>query len=174
MEQRLKKILILKNAIYAALLIVCFILQETPALWGIYYVRPNIVIAFVTVLAMYEGEFSGAVYGLFGGLLCDMAAFHLYGVATLFFILLGCASGLAAIYLVQQNLRIAFLMTLCCALVYGLVTYFLIYGLWGYENSALLLLTRTLPSAVYSAVFSMPLFWVFNKMRIGFAEMTEK
>lgn len=174
MEQRLRKLLLFKNAIYAVLLIICFVLQETPALWSIYAVRPNIVIAFITVLAMYEGEFSAAVYGLFGGLLCDMAAFHLYGVATLFFIFLGCFSGLAIIYLMQQNKRIAFLLTFGCALAYGLVTYFLIYGLWGYDNAAVLLLVRTLPSALYSAVFSLPLFWIFGKIDKIFTEIIEK
>ena len=91
MEQRTFRLMLSKNLIYTLLVLLCYVVQETPGLASLWDIRPTIVIGAVVAIAMIEGEFSGALFGLLGGILCDTAAFHLFGIATMLFLVLGCA-----------------------------------------------------------------------------------
>jgi hypothetical protein len=187
LEQKTLRLFLWKNFIYTLLILLAYLLQETPALFPV-ALRPVLVISMVTAIAMNEGEFSGdstglssfwvmfaillagGLFGLFGGLLCDTAVFHIFGAASIFFLVLGCGCGLLIIYLIQPTVRSAFLLSGSFALIYGLAAHYLIYGMWGYEGAARLLFTRTFPSAVSTAVFGMGCFWLVWKIRLAFED----
>jgi len=152
-DTRTRRLFILKNLIYTLVMIFAYVLQETPGAFSIGEVRPNLVIAVVVAIAMTEGEFSGGLYGLLGGILCDTAAFHIFGAASIIFATLGCGCGLVITYLVRSNWRTAFLMNILFAFVYGISSHYLIYGMWGYQGATMLFITKTLPSVVYTAAF---------------------
>lgn len=173
MEQKTLRLFIWKNLIYTLLILLAYLLQETPALFP-EPLRPVLVISMVTAIAMNEGEFAGGLFGLFGGLLCDTAVFHIFGVASIFCLVLGCGCGLLIIYLIQPTVRSAFLLSGAFALIYGLAVHYLIYGMWGYDGAGRLLLTRTFPSAVSTAVFGMGCFWIVQKIHLGFEEAARK
>ena len=153
MDTRTRRLFILKNLIYTLALILAYILQETPGAFVIAGVRPNLVIAAVVAAAMTEGEFSGGLYGLLGGILSDTAAFHIFGAGSILFTVLGCGCGLVTNYLIRSNWRTAVLMNAVFAFIYGTVSHYLIYAMWGYDGSDMLFLTKTLPSVVYTAAF---------------------
>ena len=88
-----------KHLIYCFGLIFCYVLQTTPGFLQIFGVKPFLVIPAVIAIAMQEGEFTGALYGALGGMLCDMGANTFYGFYTLTLFLYGAAVGLALIYL---------------------------------------------------------------------------
>lgn len=119
LEQKTLRLFLWKNFIYTLLILLAYLLQETPALFPA-ALRPVLVISMVTAIAMNEGEFSGGLFGLFGGLLCDTAVFHIFGAASIFFLVLGCGCGLLIIYLIQPTVRSAFLLSGSFALIYGL------------------------------------------------------
>lgn len=156
-----------KHLVYTVLVLICYILQETPRLLAIGNVRPILVISVVTAIAMIEGEFAGGLFGLFGGVLCDTAAFHIFGVAPIFFLILGCSCGLLVIYLIQPNVKTAFLLCGGFALIYGVIAHYLIYGIWGYVGANRLLIFKTFPVAVYTAIFGMVVFllvrWIHDR-----------
>jgi hypothetical protein len=170
LEQKTFWLLVLKNIAYTLLVLLCYIAQETPALPFSPGPRPVAVIAAVSALAMNEGEFSGGLFGLFGGILCDTAAFHIFGVASIFFLVLGCAVGLLVLYLMQPNLHSALLLTGGFALIYGLAAHYLIYGMWGYAGAGRMVLLRTIPSAVGTALLGCVLFLLVRRIRDGFEE----
>ncbi len=170
MEQKTLRLFILKNIIYTILVLICYILQETPRLLVIGNVRPVLVISVIAAIAMVEGEFAGGLFGLLGGVLCDTAAFHIFGVAPIFFLILGCSCGLLVIYLIQPNVKTAFLLCGGFALVYGVIAHYLIYGLWGYAGANRLLIVKTLPSAVYTALFGMAAFLLVRWISARFEE----
>ena len=68
-----------KHLIYCFGLIFCYVLQTTPGFLQIFGVKPFLVIPAVIAIAMQEGEFTGALYGALGGMLCDMGANTFYG-----------------------------------------------------------------------------------------------
>ena len=152
MDTRTRQLFILKNLIYTLALIAVYVLQETPLALSIGGVKPNLVIAAVVAIAMAEGEFSGGLYGLLGGILCDTAAFHIFGAASILFAAMGCGCGLITVYLVRSHWRTAFLMNLLFAFVYGTASHYLIYGMWGYQGAGMLYLTETLPAVIYTSV----------------------
>ena len=172
MDTRTRRLFILKNLIYTLTVISAYVLQETPGALSIAGVKPNLVIAAVVAIAMTEGEFSGGLYGLLGGILCDTAAFHIFGAASILFTVLGCGCGLVTIYLVRSNWRTSLLMNSVFAFVYGTVSHYLIYGMWGYEGAAMLYLTKTLPSVVYTAGFGVLFYYAaqYNDKRFKEAE----
>lgn len=170
MDQKTKRLFIIKNMIYTLAVLLAYVLQETPALFEIRGVRPVLVISAVTVIAMLEGEFSGGLFGLLGGILCDISAAHISGVAALFFLVLGCTCGLLVIYLIQPNIKTAFLLSGGFTLIYGLAAHYLIYGLWGYEGASRLLLFKTLPCAVYTAAAGALLFIPARRLHMAFEE----
>jgi len=174
LEQKTRRLFIIKNLIYTLMLLTAYVLQETPALLEINGVRPMLVAAVIVSIAMLEGEFSGGLYGLFGGILCDTAAFHIFGVASIFFLIFGCACGLLIIYLVQPNRRTAFLLSFLFSLFYGGIAHYLIYGMWGYDGAAMLLLTRTLPCAVYTGAAGLVIFTLAGKLDQKLAEEGNK
>lgn len=174
MEQKTFRLFIIKNVIYTVIVLIAYILQETPRLLALGNIRPIIVIAVVTAIAMNEGEFSGGLFGLLGGVLCDTAAFHIFGVAPIFFLVLGCTCGLMVIYLIQSNVRTAFLLTGGFTLIYGFVAHYLIYGIWGYAGANRLLLVRTLPCALYSAAFGIPAFLFVRYLQSWFEERAKE
>ena len=174
MDQKTKRLIVIKNLIYTLSVLLAFILQETPVLFEIREVRPVLVIAVVTVIAMFEGEFAGGLFGLLGGLLCDTAAAHIFGVASIFFLVLGCGCGLLVIYLIQPNRKTAFLLAFGFALIYGLASHYLIYGLWGYEGASQLIVAKTLPSALYTALAAALLLWPARKFHEYFEEALEQ
>ncbi len=174
MEQKTLRLFIWKNLVYTLLILLAYLLQETPAPLLSPSLRPVLVISMVTGIAMNEGEFSGGLFGLFGGLLCDTAVFHPFGVASLFFFILGCGCGLLIIYLIQPTVKSAFLLCGGFALTYGLAVHYLIYGMWGYEGAGRLLLTRTIPSAISTALFGMGCFWLIQAIHLRFDEAARR
>ena len=52
-----------KYLLYAGLVLLCYILQNTPGFLEIFGVKPFLVIPAVLAIAMFEGEFVGALYG---------------------------------------------------------------------------------------------------------------
>jgi hypothetical protein len=135
MDGRTRGLFILKILIYALLIISCYILQEIPGLLEIWHVRPVLVIGAFVAIAMTEGEFYGGLYGLLGGILCDTASFHFFGVASILFLILGTASGLLVIYLIHPRPLSALLITAACTFIYSGSAYYLLYGMWDYPDS---------------------------------------
>ncbi len=114
---------------------------------------------------MLEDEFSGALYGLAAGVLCDSASAQVFGVASMLFLVLGCAAGLLVMYMVNSCPRSALLFTGGAALCYGLVTHYFLYGFWNYEGSGILLLTQTIPTVLFTAGWGFLLYFAVRAVR---------
>ena len=130
MDTRTRRLFIIKNLIYTLALILAYVLQETPGMFSVAGIRPYLVVAAVVAVAMTEGEFPGGIYGLLGGILCDTAAFHIFGAGSVVFTVLGCGCGLVTNYLIRSNWRTALLLNASFAFIYGTVSHYLIYGMW--------------------------------------------
>ena len=172
MEQKTLKLLIIKNITYTLFILLSYIVQETPGIFS--HIHPVIVLSAVISIAMNEGEFSGGLYGLLGGLLCDTAAFHMFGVASIFFSILGCTGGLLVIYLVHPNVKSAALMSAAAAFIYSSVSYYIIYGMWGYEGSEIFYIVKSASSSVSTAVFGALIFILIRKIKLLFEKMAKE
>lgn len=173
MDEKKRRILTVKHVSYTGIILLCYILGATPGLFRLFGAAPNLMIPLVTVIAMYEGEFAGGMYGALCGLLWDSGAFTLFGLGGMFFLLAGVVIGLLVIYLLQNSLKNAFTLTAATALLHGVMTYSFLYGMWGYEGSYLILLNKTLPSVLYTTLLTWPAYLGLGRIHNRFKELAE-
>ena len=65
------RFVVLKFLLYGCIAVVLCTIQNTPDLLVAAGAKPMLTAAFVVAVAMFEGEFAGALTGAFGGMLCD-------------------------------------------------------------------------------------------------------
>ena len=164
MEERIAHHLLIKNFCYTIFIIICYILENVPHLLSFMGVTPLITLLAVVSIAIIEGEFSGALFGLFAGMLIDIGAFHIFGLATFTFMLIGCIVGLIIICLMQNNLRTMLILSSGSVSVYLLVCHYVLYGMWDYEGSTALIITKVIPTVMLSSVWAIFIFWICNKI----------
>lgn len=85
----------------------------------VYYLLPLCVI-----VAMFEKEVPGAVFGLLGGCLWDITATSFDGGHALFFAVCGAVCGLITRYFLRNNLASAYLLTTSTAVLFSLGHWF--------------------------------------------------
>lgn len=168
-----KKILFEKYLIYTLLLLVSYVLQTTPGLLVILGNKPMLVLGAVVCIAFKEGELRGGVFGAVGGMLCDTSAFTYYGFYTMTFLVIGTAVGLLAMVLVRDRMLNAAMLTLAGVFLVKLMEYFFVYGMWGWDSGGLIFLTKTLPTVVYSVVFTPLWYWMFSRLSAYYAKRLE-
>lgn len=78
-------------------------LQTTPGFLTVFGVKPNFVIPAAVCVAMHEGEFTGAFYGVLAGVLCDLGGFALAGFNAMILLAACTAVGLLVIYLLRPG-----------------------------------------------------------------------
>lgn len=79
---------LLKWGCYVLALFVCAALQTMPGLFRLGQAKPLLVLPLCLAVAVFEGEFAGALLGTVGGLLWDYAAGRTVGMLALELLLL--------------------------------------------------------------------------------------
>jgi hypothetical protein len=151
---RARGVKIAKHLFYLSVLLLLYVVQTTPRLFAIGGIKPIWVIPAAVVIAMWEGEFVGGLYGALAGLLCDTGSYALFGFNG-FLICAACiAVGLLTIYMVRGNLLGCLAFVLAITLVRGSVDFLFAFGIWaskpGYENVWRIFLFQAIPAALYT------------------------
>ncbi len=160
MESRRKRtrLLITKWALYFLLLFLCAVLQTTPGLFQIASVKPIFILPLCIAIAAYEGEFAGALFGAFGGMLWDYTAGVIIGIfAVLLLVLCFAVSLIIQLYL-RCNRFNYFLICVVCNLLALSAHFLFFYYMPGYYNPWYQFGTVVVPMAFYSAIFALPFF----------------
>ena len=166
--------LVQKHLTYTLLLMGLYVLQATPGFMMVLGIKPLLVLPAVVCIAMQEGEYLGGIYGMVGGMFCDLSSFTYFGFNALLFLLMGVGIGLLVEYLLNNSAINALLLTMVAMVIKGLVEFFFMYGIWGYEGAGLIYLNKLIPTLIYSALF-VPLWyrlsvklagWYARKMEI--------
>jgi len=146
-----------KWILYALLLLVCTALQTMPGLFAVGRFKPFFILAVCLAVAVYEGEFYGALFAVAGGLLWDYTGGRTVGMLAI--LLMGecfLASVLVQLYLKAKPLNL-YLLAAACGLL-TLSTDFLFYYLMpGYAGPARYYFGVLVPEALVSALFILPL-----------------
>lgn len=118
-----------------------------------------LIIPLLSAVSYFYKETYGLFYGLFFGLLFDSAASGMTCFHTLFFTVAGFLFGILADHFFNRNVYSAVFQCLALSLLYFILKW-LIFILIPYGDRGFFeLIFRSLPSAVYTAVFSLPLFF---------------
>ncbi len=138
---------ILKWFFYALALFVCAALQTTPGLLQIGQAKPLFLLPLCLAVAVFEGEFAGALFGTVGGLLWDYTAGRTVGMLALAMLLLCFAvSVLVQVYLQCAPGNFAAISTVAAV---GLLStdWLFFYYMPGYSGALVRYLRFVLPSA---------------------------
>ena len=142
---------LLKWGCYVLALFVCAALQTTPGLFQLGQAKPLLVLPLCLAVAVFEGEFAGALLGTVGGLLWDYAAGRTVGMLALELLLL-CfgVSVLVQLYL-QVNFGNFAAVSTATALVVLSLDWLFFYYMPGYAGAGERFLWVVLPSALMTA-----------------------
>ena len=159
---------LLKWGCYVLALFVCAALQTTPGLFQLGQAKPLLVLPLCLAVAVFEGEFAGALLGTVGGLLWDYAAGRTVGMLALELLLL-CfgVSVLVQLYLQVNPGNFAAVNTITALLVLSLDWLFFYY-MPGYSGAASRWLWFVLPTAALSVPVCFPLFGVVRRIHEEF------
>ena len=159
---------LLKWGCYVLALFVCAALQTTPGLFQLGEAKPLLVLPLCLAVAVFEGEFAGALLGTVGGLLWDCTAGRTVGMLALELLLL-CFAVTAVMQLYFKNSAANFaLIASAAALLVLTLDWLFFYYMPGYSGAASRWLWFVLPTAALSVPVCFPLFGVVRRIHEEF------
>lgn len=159
---------LLKWGCYVLALFVCAALQTTPGLFQLGEAKPLLVLPLCLAVAVFEGEFAGALLGTVGGLLWDCTAGRTVGMLALELLLL-CFVVSAVMQLYFKNSAANFaLIASAAALLVLTLDWLFFYYMPGYSGAASRWLWFVLPTAALSVPVCFPLFGVVRRVHEEF------
>lgn len=159
---------IVKWICYALLGLLCAVLQTTPGLFQFGAAKPLWLLPLALSVAVFEGEFAGAVFGAVCGLMWDWLAGRTVGMLALELLLLCFAvSVLVQLYLQVNPGNFAAVST-ATALVVLSLDWLFFYYMPGYTGAALRYVTFVLPGAVLTIPAALLAFWLVQRIHDGF------
>ncbi len=148
-------------AVYTLLSALTILLQSTGIMTlQIGTASAVLILPLVMYAGFYFGEYAGAVLGLLAGAFTDVySSSSMYNIIAL--TVCGFASGLFITRLFNRNLAAAGVMSVAASALYFFVKWVVLYAFS--DPQPMFVLTRfTLPSAVYTAVMGVLMFFVLN------------
>lgn len=159
---------IVKWICYALLGLLCAVLQTTPGLFQFGAAKPLWLLPLALAVAVFEGEFAGAVFGAVCGLMWDWLAGRTVGMLALELLLLCFAvSVLVQLYLQVNPGNFAAVST-ATALVVLSLDWLFFYYMPGYAGAALRYVTFVLPGAALTIPAALLAFWLVQHIHDGF------
>ncbi|MBO4445347.1 MAG: rod shape-determining protein MreD [Clostridia bacterium] len=155
-----QKVLYETRTLFALLVLVCAMLQNTPHLTlTILGSHPLILIPLVVFIGMFEKAIVAALYGMFAGILWDVTVAAGDGYNALILMLFATVASVLISYLMRNNISTALLLSLSAIVIYLLLHWFIFVVCSGATGGFITLVTFYLPTAVYTAVFA-PLIYI--------------
>ena len=152
--------------LYSAVLLMFYLWEVAPLIRGW---CPLLIIPLATAAAMFEGELAAGVFGVFCGLMLDMASGTLLGFSSMW-LLISCPliSLLSRFWLKSNWLSHLVMNTAVCVIMCGLDFLFL-HWVWEREYSGISFLHSLLPAYAWAVAFSVPVYFlvrlISNRLR---------
>ncbi len=157
-----------RRAVFALLVIVCFILQCTVfqalAMAGI---SPNLLLIVTSSLGFMRGEKEGMAVGFFSGLLMDIFFGSLFGFYALLYMFLGYGSGLFHMMFYDEDIKMPMVWIALSELVYGFSVYFFMFLMRSKFAFGFYFTHVILPELVYTVVVTLVMYrgiWWLNRL----------
>lgn len=129
-------------------------------------VKPNLLLILVVLNAFQKGYREGALAGLFGGLMEDLAVGSYIGMNALVMMAAGYLVGLVESKLYKDSTFIMIVLTLIASIFTQFLTYILLYSVGVSIMPGVAMFRVAIPAAIYTAALT-PIFsrWFFRPNR---------
>lgn len=158
----MKYLKILKYAI--TIIVLCSLQVSLCNYLAFGYVKPNLVLAFVVSIAIINGPVTGGIIGLVCGLFMDSLSSGTSVVFSLTYMYIAVISGALNLNYLRNNLGVAVLFTFLGAFVSEAIIHFIHFAMWGSSNFLFSLFNPILLIALYTVVFSIPIYYFSLKL----------
>lgn len=121
---------------------------------------PVLLVPFVIVIACFLREWTGFWFGLVCGIALDTTANGTAIFHTLVLMLLGVSAGLIFRFYMNRNIKSAIIVGAAGSAIFFLLKWFFLDFLSGDPSAGQLLVGYHFPSAIYTAIFTIPFFYL--------------
>lgn len=143
-----------KWLVYFVILLVAATLQSTPGFLQFGNVKPLFILPVCLAVAIYEGEYSGAFFGVFGGLMWDWTAGRVSGLMALGVMIICFVAAIVVEMYLRLNYVNFILVNFACCMLVASTDFLFYYAMPGYSGAWMRYATVVVPMAVVSAILS--------------------
>ncbi len=145
---------------YCGLGFLFFLIQSAGFFPPIYGTRPNFLLVWALLSAICEGPYQGAWFGLGCGVFFDIIHMGTAAYFPLMMVIFCFLIGVLIRTILRNNLTTALLLVITAVFLIKFFEWLLFVWLAGADATAFSLVSRTLPSVLYTIVFIPPLYWL--------------
>ncbi len=145
---------------YCGLGFLFFLIQSAGFFPAIYGTRPNFLLVWALLAAICEGPYKGAYFGLGCGIFFDIIYMGTAGYFPLMMVIFSFLIGVLIRTVMRNNLATALLLVSGATIGVKFSEWLLFIWLAGVDKTAFSLVSRTLPSILYTIAFIAPLYWL--------------
>ena len=127
-------------------------------------IKPNIVFSFVIAISLINGPITGGIIGLICGFFMDSLSSGTYIINSLTYMYLAVIFGIFNINYLRNNIGVSIIFTFIGTLIIEITIHFIHFSIWGVSNFVYALINPILLIAVYTTIFSIPLYYITSKM----------
>lgn len=161
MHTQRTKILTIRRLLLAAVVIIGALVQNGALSVG--SIQICILLPLTVIIAMFEKEFAGILYGILAGCLWDISTTTADGMKALFLALTGCACGLLVRYIMRNNLLSALVLCGAASLVFHAV-HWIIYVIPNTDGMFRALFLFYIPQILFSILAVIPLYFLLRAL----------
>lgn len=125
-------------------------------------VKPLILIPFAICVATWSDEVTSACTGMLSGFLIDMNCGKPVGFNAIILITICTLVSLLYIHFLRRKFLNFFVLSSLACIIQGSLDYFFFYGLWGYEDSYLILKDITIKCIIETMISSVFIYIIIN------------
>lgn len=163
---------VLRWFFYAVVLLVFYMWEINPVIFGTF--QPLLIVPLATAVAMYENEFSGTLFGVFCGLMMDIASGTLLGFTSMWLMLCCLGASLLTSNLIKLNVINHLWITLVSCAFVGFMDFVFVHYVWERQNAIVSLTGRIIPSLAGAVIFAPVVYFLTKFIYIKLGLNTKK
>ena len=153
---------ILKHAI--TIVLICSLQVSLCNFLAIGNIKPNLVIPLVVSVSIINGPVTGGIVGLICGLFMDSFSSGLTIISSLTYMYIAVIGGVLNINYLRKNLGVVMLFTFLGVIICEGSVHFVHFAIWGVSNFFISLINPILFIALYSLLFTIPIYYASLKL----------
>lgn len=154
---------VLRWVLFSAVLLIFYLFMGNPLIRGF---CPLLIIPLATAVAMREGDLAAGIFGVFCGLMIDIAnGVTLLGFSSLWLLIACPIISLSTRFWVKANTLSHFVMNLIVCFVMAGMDMLFLHWVWERSQSGISFVRVILPEYGGAVLFSIPIYWLVALIR---------